>query len=130
MTMTTSWELIMAAHTSWHSSEAASGEKQSKEKNGTSRLLSLPISNPPLHAVGMRQKRPCRVKHNNQPRAVVAPSAEWDEIVYCVVFCAFSMSFLLIPHAGCIYLFSLFLLEVAYAVDDGERCTGIIHPKS
>jgi hypothetical protein len=42
MTMTTSWELIMAAHTSWHSSEAASGEKQSKEKNGTSRFLSLP----------------------------------------------------------------------------------------
>ena len=38
----TSWELIMAAHTSWHSSEAASGEKQSKEKNGTSRFLSLP----------------------------------------------------------------------------------------
>ena len=41
--MTTSWELIMAAHTSWHSSEAASGEKQSKEKNGTSRFLSLPM---------------------------------------------------------------------------------------
>lgn len=88
------------------------------------------MSEPPPQAVGMRQKRPCRVKHNNQPRAVVAPSAGWDEIVYCVVFCAFSMSFLLIPHAGCIYLFSLFLLEVAYAVDDGERCTGIIHPKS
>ena len=39
--MTTSWELIMAAHTSWHSSEAASGEKQSKEKNGASRFLFL-----------------------------------------------------------------------------------------
>ena len=47
--MTTSWELIMAARTSWHSSEAASGEKQSKEKNGTSRFLSLPISEPPPH---------------------------------------------------------------------------------
>ena len=45
--MITSWELIMAAHTSWHSSEAASGEKQSKEKNGTSRFLSLPIIEPP-----------------------------------------------------------------------------------
>ena len=68
--------------------------------------------------------------NKNKPGTEVAPSAEWDEVVYCVVFCAFSMSFLLITHAGCIYLFSLFLLEVAYAVDDGERCTGIIHPKS
>lgn len=68
--------------------------------------------------------------NKNKPGTEVAPSAEWDEVVYCVVFCAFSMSFLLIPHAGCIYLFSLFLLEVADAVDDGERCTGIIHPKS
>ena len=50
MTMITSWELIMAAHTSWHSSEAASGEKQSKEKNGASRFLSLPISEPPPHS--------------------------------------------------------------------------------
>ena len=40
-------KLIMAAHTSWHSSEAASGEKQSKEKNGVNRFLSLPMSKPP-----------------------------------------------------------------------------------
>jgi hypothetical protein len=49
MKMITSWELIMAAHTSWHSSKAASGEKQSKEKNGASRFLSLPKKvKPPL----------------------------------------------------------------------------------
>ena len=47
--MTTSWELIMAARTSWHSSESASGEKRSKEKNGASRFLSLPMSEPPPH---------------------------------------------------------------------------------
>lgn len=68
--------------------------------------------------------------NKNKPGTEVAPSAEWDEVVYCVVFCAFSMSFLLIPHAGCIYLFSLLLFVTANAIDDGERCTGIIHPKS
>ena len=42
-------KLIMAARTSWHSSEAASGEKQSREKNGVSRFLSLPKKvKPPL----------------------------------------------------------------------------------
>lgn len=56
--MITSWELIMAAHTSWHSSEAASGEKQSKEKNGTSRFLSLPISEPPPHGGWYATKKP------------------------------------------------------------------------
>ena len=56
--MTTSWELIMAAHTSWHSSEAASGEKQSKEKNGASRFLSLPMKkNNRLSAVSIYKAR-------------------------------------------------------------------------
>ena len=32
----------------------------------------------------------------------------------------------LVTHAGCIYLFSLFLLEVAYAVDDLKRGVGLI----
>ena len=54
--MITSWELIMAAHTSWHSSEAASGAKQSKEKNGASRFLSLRISEHRLTADGMKNK--------------------------------------------------------------------------
>ena len=45
--MITSWELIMAARTSWHSSEAASGAKQSKEKNGASRFISLPMKKAP-----------------------------------------------------------------------------------
>ena len=56
--MTTSWELIMAARTSWHSSEAASGEKQSKEKNGASSFLSLPISKPTPHNGWSAQKSP------------------------------------------------------------------------
>lgn len=59
--MITSWELIMAAHTSWHSSEAASGEKQSKEKNGTSRFLSLPMSEPPPRGGWYATKKP-RIK--------------------------------------------------------------------
>ena len=40
--MITSWELIMAAHTSWHSSEAASGEKQ---KQGEEQCQPLPLLN-------------------------------------------------------------------------------------
>ena len=40
MTMITSWELIMAAHTSWHSSKAASGEKQ---KQGEERCQPFPL---------------------------------------------------------------------------------------
>jgi hypothetical protein len=48
----------MAAHTSWHSSEAASGEKQSKEKNGASRFLSLPMKkNNRLSAVSIYKAR-------------------------------------------------------------------------
>ena len=76
-------KLIMAAHTSWHSSEAASGDhwcksraepnsfgfcqaqpndgrsqKQSKEKNGASRFLSLPMKkNNRLSAVSMYKAR-------------------------------------------------------------------------
>ena len=49
--MITSWELIMAARTSWHSSEAASGEKQSNEKNGASRFLSLPMKKASDHVM-------------------------------------------------------------------------------
>ena len=59
--MITSWKLIMAAHTSWHSSEAASGEKQSKEKNGTSRFLSLPMKK----CLGLRQCVPRRYVQND-----------------------------------------------------------------
>ena len=38
--MITSWELIMAAHTSWHSIKAASGEKQ---KQGEERCQPFPL---------------------------------------------------------------------------------------
>ena len=51
-------KLIMAAHTSWHSSAAASREKQSKEKNGTSRFLSLPMSKPPPYSGWYAKKSP------------------------------------------------------------------------
>ena len=56
--MTTSCKLIMAARTSWHSSESASGEKRSKEKNGASRFLSLPISEPPPYSGWYATKKP------------------------------------------------------------------------
>ena len=80
--MITSWELIMAGshivalqrsserrplvqvesrnQTRLVSAEAkpndGRSQKQSKEKNGASRFISLPFSKPPLHAVGIRQK--------------------------------------------------------------------------
>ena len=43
--MTTSWELIMAAHTSWHSREAASGDHWCKSRAETKLVWSLPRRN-------------------------------------------------------------------------------------
>ena len=44
--MITSWELIMAAHTSWHSSEAASGDHWCKSRAETKLVWSLPRRSP------------------------------------------------------------------------------------